>query len=158
MQEVGGVLDGILAVAHPEQYAAAREVFQQLYRGPDDSQHRKIADEWPSVLHAVHIISNRETIYHRDTNGRPEWYDLLSTVGSYGEQAVLSMRTLGVSVPYDSGSVVLLCSRLVMHGVPEVAPDRVCYAWLMREDVVSALGIQAPGWAQGGMGAAKDAS
>ena len=144
MQETGGILDGILAVTHPELYEAGRALMQQLYT--DNAHARALVNAWPSVYHAVHVIVNRETLQHRDKNGLAGWFDLLLTVGTYGEEAVLSMRTFGVSVPYDSGSIVMIPSRTVLHGVPPVSPDRVCLAWLMKADVLAYHHIACNEW------------
>ena len=144
MQESGGLLDGILAVTHPKLYAAGRQLMKHLSLGNDLV--RAVVSEWPSVFHAVHVIVNRETLYHRDNNGRPGWYDLLLSLGTYGEEAVLSLRTFGVSLPYDTGSVVTLCSRIIAHGVPAVPPDRICLAWLMKDNILSYYDIPAPEW------------
>ena len=116
---------------------------QQLLR---NGQARSVVSEWPSVFHAVHIIVNRETLYHRDSNGCPGWYDLLLSLGTYGEEAVFSVRTFGVSLPYDTGSVVMLCSRIVAHAVPAVPADRICLAWLMKDNILSYYDIAAPEW------------
>ncbi|KAI0716911.1 hypothetical protein C8Q76DRAFT_692454 [Earliella scabrosa] len=69
MQETCQILDGILAVTHPVLYDAGRRLLQRLYQ--DNARSRAIVEQWPSVYHAVHIIVNRETIYHRDVNGLP---------------------------------------------------------------------------------------
>ena len=112
----------------------------------DGGPARAIVDLWPSVYHAVHVIVNRETICHRDLNGLPGWYDMLVSVGDYGEAALMSARTLGVSLPYDSGTVVMLCSRLITHGVPPVPPDRICLAWLMRDGILAHYKIHGVDW------------
>ena len=144
MQETGSLLDGILAVTHPDLYHAGRHLMQKLYS--HNARARPVVSTWPSFFHAVHIIVNRETILHRDTNGLPGWYDLLLSVGSYGEAAVFTMRTFGVSVPYDSGSVVMVCSRIIAHGVPAVPADRICLAWLMKENILSFHNVQGAQW------------
>lgn len=146
LHEAGCLLDGILAVTHPEMYEAGRRVMRALYT--KDAQQREMADMWPSVYHAVQVIANRETLFHRDVNALPPWYDLLLSVGNYGKTAVFSMRTLGVCTPYDSGSVVMICSRIIVHGVGAVPPDRICYAWLMRDAVLDYFGVASPGWSK----------
>ena len=144
LDETGGIIDGILAVVHPELYRAGQEVMRCVHVA--DGGKTAIAGRWPTVCHAAQVIVNRETIFHRDTNGLPGWYDVLASVGSYGERAVFAMRTLGVSVPYDSGSMMAVCARVIMHAVPAVPPDRVCYAWLMRELVMDYYKVPKPGW------------
>ncbi|KAI0707022.1 hypothetical protein C8Q76DRAFT_696335 [Earliella scabrosa] len=97
IQETGCLLDGILAATHPSLYDAGRNLMERLYS--DGGLARDIVEMWPSVYHAVHVIVNRETIYHRDLNGLPGWYDMLVSVGDYGEAAILSAKTLGQYEP-----------------------------------------------------------
>ena len=67
-------------------------------------------------------------------------------VGPQEPLAIAGRRVVVVGPVVDSGSVALICSRMVMHGVPRCAGDRVCYAWLMKEDVLSSHGVPAIGW------------
>lgn len=73
---------------------------------------------------------------------------MLLSIGTYGPTAVMAMPTLGVSVPYDTGSAVLISARVVVHGVPEVPPDRICYALLMCDAVHEWFSQEAAGWSQ----------
>ena len=158
LEETGALLDGILAVTHPELYDAGRKLMHRLYCEMGAAS-RELVDAWPSVYHAVHIIVNRATVYHRDTNGLPGWYDMLVSVGDYGEEGVLSLKSLGASIPYDSGTVVLICSRIISHGAPVVPPDRICYAWLMKEDVLAHYDAGEPGWSTlSGVGVSESSS
>ena len=91
---------------------------------------------WPFALGAVQIIANRATLLHRDPSGIQGMYDLLFTVGDYGEQAYVALPSLGVSIPYDSGTVVVLDAGSVEHGVPEVNGHRVCLAGFNRRETV----------------------
>ena len=132
-QVVGGLVDGILAVAHPELYRSAIGLMAKLFA--DHPPSRAVVAQWPSCYSAVQIIANRESIRHRDVSATPGWLDFLLMLGSYGETAVMEFWNLGASVPYDAGSVVLLSARLVVHGVPKVPADRVCLALYMDEHV-----------------------
>lgn len=132
-QVVGGLLDGILAVVHPQLYRSAISLMEKLFA--DHSPSRAVMAHWPSCYSAVQIIANREAVRHRDVSAAPGWLDLLLTLGSYRETAVMELWNLGASVPYDSGSIVLLSARLIVHGVPKVPTDRVCLAFYMDEQV-----------------------
>ena len=132
-EESGGLLDGILAVTHPDLYRSAQELMAKLSTDHAPSNH--LMQAWPSCFTAVQVISNRLSPWHRDLSSMPGWYDLLLTLGSYGETAVLELPSLGVAVPYDSGSGVLITSKLLLHGVPRVPMDRICYAFYMRRAV-----------------------
>ncbi|PIL25832.1 hypothetical protein GSI_11585 [Ganoderma sinense ZZ0214-1] len=56
-QIVGGLLDGILAVVHPDLYQSAIALMAQLYA--DHTASRAVIAEWPSCYSAVQIIANR---------------------------------------------------------------------------------------------------
>nr|VWP01791.1 Cytochrome P450 monooxygenase AKT7 (EC (AK-toxin biosynthesis protein 7) [Ganoderma boninense] len=117
-EENGGILDGVLAITHPELYDSAQAVMKTIWRE-----------------HAT-VIINRSTLGHRDCHGAPGWYDLLVTLGNYGKTAVLELRGLGISIPYDAGSIVPLSSKLLVHGVPKVRGERICYAFYMHSTVM----------------------
>ncbi len=123
--ETGAILDGILSIVHPALYDSAVE-----FQGTNPA-------EWPTCYHGVEVIANREALFHRHVNGRPGWLDMLCTVGEYKEDAVLALRSLGASVPYDPGSIVLLDGSLVVHGVPHVEGDRLAYVWVMSRHVLA---------------------
>lgn len=144
MVDTGGLLDGILAVAHPRLYAAAKEVQRRLCERVAEIREHVI--NWPTVYNAIQVMVNRETVHHRDTTTRPGWFDMCATVGSYGETAVMSFRNLGVCVPYDTGSVALVASRVVIHAVPRVPPDRIAYVFFMCDAVHKWLAVEDPGW------------
>nr|VWP01972.1 Sigma-70 region 2 [Ganoderma boninense] len=142
-QTSGALLDGILAVTHPALYQEALAVAEEVYR--KHGACRATLSIWPSAFNSVQVISNRSTPVHRDVGGRAGWLELLLTLGRYGETGILELRTLGVSVPYSSGSVAMLCSRQVLHGVPTVPGDRVCYAWYMNKHLFKKVKADLPG-------------
>lgn len=82
MTECGGLLDGILAVAHPELYQKSLSLCRTIT--DTHPQSSEIMALWPFCFNAAQIIVNWQTIMHRDTGSRAEWYDLLLTMGSYG--------------------------------------------------------------------------
>ncbi len=142
MKESGALLSAILRITHPDLYRAGRESLVQM------AQHPVVAGAlatWPTVFNMVQIVSNRETPYHRDTAGCPEWYDLLTSLGNH-RHAFLSLRNLGMQVSYNPGTVVLLCSLIVHHGVARADADRICYSWFMCKAVHMNHGVRRVDW------------
>ena len=149
IEDVAAIMDAILSVVHPELWKRALSAMALIkdLPGYEPEKTRAVA-AWPTVFSALQVIVNRCTVYHRDTNARKEWMDLLLTLGNYGETAVMSLRNLGFCVPYDSGSIVAITTRLVTHGVPHVPGDRICVAFIMSDAVHSHFGTQCPSWAK----------
>ena len=146
-EESGGLLDGILAVAHPELYAAAQDLMTKLSTVHAPSTF--LMQTWPSSFTSIQVIANRQTPFHRVMSSKPGWLDLLLSLGDYGDDAVLEVRSLGISFPYGSGTVVPLSSKLLLHGVPRVNLDRVCYALYLNKAVFEWMNIPLPGMATG---------
>lgn len=144
MQETGGLLDGILAVTHPALYQMAHGFLPRLAARVPELQDP--ISQWPSVFNAAQIVVNRMSLYHQDISGLEGWLDLLLTIGTYSEAGVMVFRNLGVTIPYDTGSIVLLATRTVTHGVPAVPPDRISLAFFMTYAVYRWLGEHVPGW------------
>nr|VWO96150.1 Amino acid permease family protein [Ganoderma boninense] len=95
----------------------------------------------------VEVISNRSCLRHRSVGRVPGSQDILVTLGNYGERAILELRSLGISLPYDAGTVVPIVASLVVHGVPCVHRDRVCMALSMPRAVFDWFKIPADGLA-----------
>lgn len=145
MEETGGLLDGILAVTHPELYRVSQELIRNILA--EGTRASEVMRLWPTSFNSVQFIINRLSLLHRDKNTRAGWVDLLLTLGTYGQKALLELHNLGVSVPYDSGTIAVLCSRVIRHGVARVEGDRLCYALYMVENVHTHFGMSVPGFA-----------
>ena len=142
MREAGALCSALLRVIHPYQYRAAREALLLASQAP--SVHRAL-ETWPTLFSSVHILSNRETPYHRDVAGQASMLELLWTLGTYGESTLVA-RNLGLQMAYQPGTVVALSSFLVHHGVAAVPPDRICYAWFIAEALVRNHGVDDVPW------------
>lgn len=106
-----------------------------------------IAREWQSVYTGIAIISNRITPSHRDSKGRPEWYDTLVSYAGIDSRPRLLLNDLGVDLEYSSGTVVGICGSILQHEVQSWGDaDRVCYAHFMREAVRERLKVGPAGW------------
>lgn len=143
MTDAFAVLDAIIFVIHPKQWHAGLKTIRRIKA---ESANVAGVQAWSTVFNAIHIIANRATPYHRDTNAPGGFFDLLGTFGAYGKTGVMSFRNLGFTVPYDSGSVCALCTNFVVHGVPEVDGDRLCFSLLMEDNVHHHYGVDRPGW------------
>nr|VWP01973.1 Cytochrome P450 monooxygenase AKT7 (EC (AK-toxin biosynthesis protein 7) [Ganoderma boninense] len=142
-ETAGGLLDGILAVAHPALYEESQVVAEQVFR--NFGACRSLLSHWPTCFSSTQVIVNRSSPLHRDISGRIGWLELLLTLGTYGDEAVLQLRNLGVSLPYTTGSVALLCGRQILHGVPTVGGDRICYAFYMNKHLFKKVDAVLPG-------------
>ena len=110
---------------------------------------KAIACEWQSIYTGIQIISNRITPRHRDSKGRPEWFDLLASFCGAGSKPHLLVEDLGLDLEYSSGTVVGLCGTVFEHEVQAWGGgDRVCYAHFMREAVWRRLDVSSAGWVQ----------
>lgn len=146
MRETGALLSAILRVTHPDLYMAGRNSLIKIMS--DHPNCKEAIARWPTVFNMVQIISNRQTPFHRDVSGQPTWYDLLVTLGSY-QRATLALRNIGIRVAYRPGSIALISSLLLHHGVAEVDPDRLCYSWFMTDAVHTNQSIPTVSWMRG---------
>jgi hypothetical protein len=88
----------ILFLIHPDLHRVGSTILEKL-RGLDET--RDIASLWTSYFTGIAVISNRKTPSHNDTNGRPEWYNLLSVKGTNTRPARLEFKELGhLRLPY----------------------------------------------------------
>lgn len=106
-----------------------------------------IAQEWQSVHSGIAIISNRRTPAHRDTKGRPAWFDTLLSYSETGSTPRLFIQDIGLDLDYSGGTVVGLCGTVFQHEVQDWGiGDRVCYAHFIREAVRERLNVPPAGW------------
>jgi hypothetical protein len=138
------ILNLTLSLIHPGLFKCGLAMLQKLRAsGPT----MEIAKQWQSVYTGIAIISNRITPAHRDSKGKPEWFDLLMNYAGHETQPKLLIHDLGLELNYSSGTVVGLCGTIFEHEVRAWGDgDRVCYAHFMREAVRKRLEAEDPGW------------
>lgn len=108
---------------------------------------KDIANEWQSVYTGINVISNRLTPAHRDSKGRPEWFDTLANYCDGDSQPRLQITDLGLDLEYSSGTVVGFCGSIFEHEVQSWGTgDRVCQAHFMREEVRRRLNVAPASW------------
>jgi hypothetical protein len=119
------------------------EILRQLRNLPSTTG---VASEWVSAYTGIQVISNRLTPGHRDSKGRPEWYDLLTSIGG-GSLPHLRVNDIGLQLAYHPGTLVGVCGTIFEHEVRAWGyGDRVCYAHFMRDAVRKRLGVTPAGW------------
>lgn len=94
---------------------------------------------------ALSIICNRETPYHRDTQSRMQWYDLLTSVGPY-TIAPLYLSPFRFRINNPPGSMSAFSGMAMRHGVRKCARARISLAWYMRESVRAGEFVEPAGW------------
>lgn len=143
------ICGGLLSIIHPELYELGAKAIQRLSDDPRylrDPEHLQDALRyWIVPFSGVAIISQRETPTHRDVGCRPNWYDLLTTLGEY-EGATMRLPDLGYCLQYESGTMIGLCARVIRHGVEKQIPGRVCVSLFVRDNVLDRLGVEAGTW------------
>ena len=133
ISESNAILSAILAVIHPTLYDAGWQTTKRLRDTPEIGAD-DILNRWASIFSGVSIICNRFTPPHRDTSSRWNWYDILTTLGSYRE-CNMKLPGLGLTLEYGPGAVVGISGKILEHAVPSFKGDRVCYAYFIRNNV-----------------------
>ena len=100
---------------------------------------------WPSAQTAISIISNRATPFHRDEKGRMQWYDLLTSIGTY-TKAPLYLSPLNMRFDNTPGSVCFFSGMAIRHGVRKCTGSRIAIATYLRDDVREGEGITPAEW------------
>jgi hypothetical protein len=112
---------------------------------------KKIAMKWQSVYTGIGVICNRITPSHRDSKGRPEWFDTLLNYENGGRPRFL-LKDLGMDLEYSSGTVISFCGSILEHEVKSWGNgERICYANFMRESVRKYLDVPPAGWVERSM-------
>ena len=142
-------MSAILAIAHPELYKAGVESLVKLGQcvteAGEDVDRSEVLKDWPTVANGISLVSDRSTPFHRDSNSRSEWYDILATLGDYTD-TVMEFPGLGMRMEYEGGMVMAFSGRFLQHGVSECAKERICLAMYMRDNIHHRLKVKPPGW------------
>jgi hypothetical protein len=137
-----------LSLIHPELFEMGLHMLRKLRK---EDYTRDISREWQSVYTGISAIVNRITPGHRDSKGRPEWFDLLVNYNNKGKGSNprLFIEDVGLDLNYSSGTVIALCGSVLKHEVRQWGGgDRICMAHFMREAVRKRLNVHAAGWVE----------
>ena len=143
ISQQAAILSGAMAIMHPDMYATGREALVRLGRwasesGEDDV--KQVSAIWPSIFSVASVMVNRASPLHIDSNGRPQWLDLLATVGTYAALDLV-MPSIGMRLRYNPGCVVALSGQLLEHGAGHAEGDRGIVAFYMRDNVHQFLDV-----------------
>lgn len=129
--ETLALLGSLLWLLHPRLARRTCEIMERIRQNtlkePCLEVTGRTSPWWPTPFTAMGIISNKESLPHRDWKGDPQFYDLLTTLGTY-QNGRFKVPGLGIHLQYNPGTVVAICGKLLMHAVPPVEGDRVCFA------------------------------
>lgn len=139
------LISASMSILHPGLYAAGMQCMYLMSRKEPNADVRAMVAVWPSVFNAIQIIANREAPRHRDHRTRCEWFDILCTLGTYSSTNLL-LDGLDLQLDYRPGTLVAISGRLLAHSVKRCPPDRVCYAFYMRDALHKRFVVENPGW------------
>ena len=129
---------------HPELFECG---LSMLWKLQQLETMKDVAWKWQSIYTSIAIISNRAMPSHRDSKGRPEWFDLLLNYSGMGNRAQLLIKDLGLTLEYSTETVVGFCGSILQHEVRSWgSSDRVCYTHFMQESVRKHLDVPPEGW------------
>lgn len=144
MKETSLLVSSILSVVHPQQYQLGL-LAHQAYVDRRDETIEEIVREWASPFNGLAAISNRATPPHRDSKSDRKLFDFLMTLkGDAGLQ--LELPTLGLHVPYPSGTIVAVSGKQFLHAVARSEEERMCLVWYMRPTVLRNMDVGAWDW------------
>jgi len=136
-REQASILNGALAIMHPDMYVAGREALVRLGQWADsegEDEMLEILSLWPSVYSVTSIMANRASPLHVDQFGRPHWMDILVTFGNYTDLDFL-IPSIHSRFMYEPGTVIALSGQLLLHGVGMANGDRGIISYYMRDNV-----------------------
>lgn len=130
------LFNAVLMITHPDQYVQCVKLSRYVMSQTELVHREPRVREWPSVFTGISVISNRLTGEHHDVRGTDAGLDLLACAGD-PEKSVMDLCDLGIQLKYNSGTVVLLASRVVWYAVHGwERGDRVCFAQWMRARLI----------------------
>ena len=131
----------ILSIIQPDLYHLSCQTLHDLSGDPDLTDNPLALlcalQTWYSPFLALSIISNRLMPFHRDLQGRPEWFDMLIAVGKY-DHGRLSLPGLGLILRYNPGTVAAFSGKIMQHGAT-CTGNHACIAYYMRDNVLAWL-------------------
>ena len=137
------ILSGAMVIMHPDMYCTSSKAMVKLgcwleAKGQQDIL--SVLPIWASIYNVVLVVANRASPVHLDIKGRPQWLDLLTTVGKYWDLD-LTLPTIGLRLWYDPGTVVALSGQLIHHGVDAVGANRGVVAFYMQDNMHEHLDV-----------------
>ena len=149
MSESFALMGATLALIHPSLFAAGMNAMAKMAAGLVTCKEPDLVKEvmklWPLPFNAFSVISNRQTVPHRDVQGMLSNYDLLATFGSYNDGR-FEVPAVGLRFVYNPGTLIGISGKILLHGVGAVSGDRICIASYFREKVMERIGTHESGY------------
>jgi hypothetical protein len=126
-----------MAIMHPNMYVTGRKALVQLggwAKRERDGDILEVLPTWPSVYSIASVMVNWVSPFHLDIQGRPQWLDLLVSVGDH-EELDMVLPTIGLRLRYNPGSVLAMSGQLIKHGVSPISGNRGVVSFYMRDNV-----------------------
>ena len=152
------LIGGIVFALHPAQYSIMRGA---LIRAADPNLkiaegqtiedwtlYREILHTWASGFTGLSVISQRETPFHRDGRSPCNMFDVLATFGKTIDPDIrVELPGIGIRFHYNPGTLLLVLSKTIRHGVSVSKEERWCFAFFLRERILYQLGSrEEEGW------------
>ena len=151
--EFQALIGGIICALHPAQYSIMRGA---LIRAGDPNLsiaegqtiedwtlYREILGTWASGFTGLSVISQRETPFHRDGRSPNTMFDVLATFGKTVDPDIRAeLPGIGIRFHYNPGTLLLVLSEPIRHGVSVSKEERWCFAFFVRERILHQLGSQ----------------
>ena len=133
-----------LALIHPSLFAAGMNAMAKMAAGliacKEPDLVKEVMKLWPLPFNAFLVISNRQTVPHRDVQGMLSNYDLLATFRSYNDKH-FEVLAVGLRFVYNPGTLIGISGKILLHRVGVVSSDQICMASYFREKVMERIGI-----------------
>lgn len=137
LRETNALIGALLSLVNPRLYYMQYAVLDQFWQGHAQAKSQVLADKvfqsWSSPFTGVAVISNRETILHRNTQGGKLLFDVVSAFGKYSHGR-FEVPLLG-RFSYNPGTTMVLPGYLLEHGAARTDGERICLASFMRPQV-----------------------
>src|ERR1700704_5814365 len=138
VQDDFAFLGGVLSVINPAQYEAGVSTVKSIHTCLPQIQKNEnlpeLLENWTSPCIGMSLMSNRDSLLHRDNGASYSSMDMLASVGRYSVGR-LSVPRLGLECSYNSGTVVAFAGRVIQHGATSDS-ERLCMSFYLRENVL----------------------
>jgi hypothetical protein len=142
------LMNAILSITAKDQYLIGSKAIRRIKKDEQLDKKRPNVLNWPSSFSGFQVIVNRTTPQHRDSKSDAADYDLLVSAGRH-HSAWLSLNDINTRLSYQPGTVVLLCGRVLLHGVDDwEGKDRVCIAHYVRKAIHRRLRLPTHNWVE----------
>ena len=88
-REYIALLSATLSLLHPGLFEAGMQCAAAMWQHEIEASVRKAMNVWPSIFHAIEVISNCDVARRRDPSTRVQWFDMLSSVGGQPDASLL---------------------------------------------------------------------